>query len=513
MPKKRNIKKILIITLILLATIITVRNLVVQARERENLENKVYTSVTDFRSIKEISEYMGCTYIKDEKSSSDAYDTDIYLKFKYALYTDEVSNEEYYYKMIALMLGYLDYQNIRLIDQENDVLIAVQADNTKKEITNLLINGEDNYFGKTDTNKILENYENFQVISMEPQSTILKKLIENEWLEKQVNFGTQEANYNNYKVYFDEGIKIKTAGKGVFHLVFTEKYTENIINGLNVNSDEEKIKQVLGEPDFKTPRPNTLGYRGEKFYVFFNTTHHEVSIYRRQNATNEESIKKMLVQLSVDGNAMAFASSMTDMWSDYDKFEYSDGYIILQYTLRGIKFEVNVTESNGIILCQNYTGGLIRELKSGEEIPYIYVIDEDLIWNYELKYETNELSLKRAIYQAMDEQDKTGIAEPGLGSNKFYIMNTSTDNTYKQLRIISLDGEHYSFDFDIKVNSYIWLNDIVFAYSIAGKGMYTYNINTKETQKILEGEEEFNLIEYKSGHLKYDNQEIIYVVE
>ena len=134
MPKKKNVKKILIIVVILFALILGVRELALNAIERAKLENKTYTSISDFTSVKEIAKYMGCTYIKEEPSTGEKYDIDIYLKFKYPLYTDEVSNEDYYYKMIALMLEYLNYQNIRLIDQENDIVIAVECDKEKKEI-------------------------------------------------------------------------------------------------------------------------------------------------------------------------------------------------------------------------------------------------------------------------------------------------------------------------------------------------------------------------------------------
>ena len=106
MPKKKNVKKILIIVVILFALILGVRELALNAIERAKLENKTYTSISDFTSVKEIAKYMGCTYIKEEPSTGEKYDIDIYLKFKYPLYTDEVSNEDYYYKMIALMLEY-----------------------------------------------------------------------------------------------------------------------------------------------------------------------------------------------------------------------------------------------------------------------------------------------------------------------------------------------------------------------------------------------------------------------
>lgn len=511
MPKKRNVKKILIISAILFILILVVRELVIDAIERANREDKVYTTISDFTSIKEIAEYMGCTYIKEEKSTGEKYDIDVYLKFKYPLYTEEVSNQEYYYRIIALVSTYYGYQNIRLIDQENDIVIAVTCNKEEQKIENLLINGEENYFGKTDTENLLENYENFQIVSMQPEATILKELIERDWNEKSVNIGTQESTYNGYKIYFDEGIETKIVGGKVFHLVFTNKYTENIINGINVNTDEQTIRTVLGEPELQIQNLNIIGYKGENFYIFFHLNEKEVSIYRRQNTTEEEKEKiiRMLVQLSVDGNAMVFASDMTDMWSDYDKFEYTDGYIRLQYTLRGLAFEVNVTENNGLILYQNYNGSLIMDLKNGEEIPYIYLSDTDLIYEYEQSYAITENTMQRLSELQLDQ----GIVDKSKDSSKFFITNISENSSYKQLRIISIDGSHYNFDFETRVNSYLWLDDYNFAYSITNQGIYRYNILNKETQIILEGQDVFNLVEYTNGDLKYDDKEIIYVVQ
>ena len=346
---------------------------------------------------------------------------------------------------------------------------------------------------------------------MEAESTILKQLIEADWDEKKVNFGTQESTYDNYKIYFDEGIKIKIVGGKVFHLVFTDKYTENIINGINVNTDEQTITTILGEPELRIETLGVLGYRGENFYIFFNTKEKSVGIYRRQTITEEEkeTLERMLIQLSVDGNAMVFASDMTDMWSDYDKFEYTDGYIKLQYTLRGMAFEVNVTENNGLMLYKNYNGSLIRDLKNGEEIPYIYLSDTDLIYEYEKTYEITENTMKRLPQLQLDQ----GIVDNSKNSSKFFITNISENSNYKELRIISIDGLHYDFDFETKVNSYLWLNDYNFAYSITNQGIYRYNILTKETQIILEGTDVFNLVEYTNGYLRYDDKEIMYVVE
>ena len=513
MPKKRNVKKILLIVIILFIAILAVREIIIKAIERANVEDKIYTQISDFTSIKEIAEYMGCTYIKEEKSTGEKYDIDIYLKFKYPLYTEGVSNEDYYYNMVALIIGYLNYQNIRLIDQENNVVIAVTCDKEAQQIEELLINGDTNYFGTQDTKKILENYTKFKTIPINPEAGELKKLIENEWKEEGINFGTQESVFDGRNIYFDEGIETEVMKDKVFHISFTENYKNNVVNGINVNTEEDTVIETLGTPDFTMKQLDFIGYRGEGLYVFFNFSFHQIDIYRTQSVTEEEeeTIKQLLTQLSIDGNAINFASGMTDMWSDYNKFEYTDGYISLEYITRGVKFEVNITENNGLILYANYSGNLIKEMQNGEKLSNTYLESSDLIYEYETDYSIQEKEYKNWYYPFTDyEVRNRGIAKQ---SDKFAITDISEEGQYRKIRIISLDRTHYNFDFETMVTSYTWLDDYNFAYSISGIGIYRYNILEEETQTIIEGNETYELKAYDLGHLYYDDKDLIYIVE
>ena len=63
-----------------------------------------------------------------------------------------------------------------------------------------------------------------------------------------------------------------------------------------------------------------------------------------------------------------------------------------------------------------------------------------------------------------------------------------------------------------RYDSIIWLDNENLAYSIKNVGIYRYNINTKETNTIIEGTEEYNLIKYENGRIYYDNTNIIYLL-
>ena len=484
MPKKRNIKKILIVTLILLVTIIIVRDLIINAIERANIENKVYTSVTDFRSIKEIAEYMGCTYIKEEKSTSEEYDIDIYLKFKYALYTDEVSNEEYYYKMIALMLGYLNYQNIRLIDQENDVIIVVKANSETQEITQLLINGKDNYFETQETLKSIKNYQILDIAELKIQADELKELITKNWITKDVQFGTKESNFNNYDIYFDEGIEVKTINQKVFNIIFTEKYEKEVINGIKVNTSFDEIKKVLGTPTFSHENYSEyrqkdigyIGYKGKDIYVFFSEN--EISIYRVEKTDTSTGLADAISTFNTEGELRSFVSKITDMWKDYDSYGYDENSVMLTYSLRGIKIVFTPSEA-GVYVYNNYNGYIANEITIEDAIKDIELlprnvnlkIDEDLV---DL-YEKNRIMIYNNMYEniMMEGSDYT--------TEEFNI-NVGSD----AISFVSKNRKYPNSLVNKKTNIFIKYSDTEFIFDDDANNIYKYDASKMELSNLSE---------------------------
>ncbi len=536
MPKKRDLKKILLVSVILLIAILAVRDVIKNAIDKANMENKTYTSMSDFTSIKEIAEYMGCTYIKEQEATSDAFDIDIYLKFKYPLYTDEVSNEEYYYRMIALMLGYVNYQNIRLIDTENDIVIAVQADRNTQEITNLLINGQMDYFGTQETLKSIKNYQILDIAEIEVQAKELKELIKNKWVTNQVDFGTKESTFDNYDIYFDEGIEVKTINKKVFNIIFTEKYEKEVINGIKVNTPFEEIKQKLGTPTFshenyieqRQKDIGYIGYKGKEIYVFFSEN--EISIYRVEEANTETGLADAIRIFNNDGELRRFISSITDMWPDYDMYGYDDNNVMLKYSLRGIKIAFTPSEA-GVYVYNNYNGFIADDVtieditKNTELLPHNVNMktDKDLVD----MYEENRIMIYNNTYgnakmEAPDYYTSEFSIELGVDGISFVSIKRDYPNhTLKEkvnTFVIVSDSEFVFDNEEGKVYKYnaatrelsdlsedtniLTINNKKFMY-VKEKGLYLYNLETKTLQQILEFSNEL------TGIYNYDNISLI----
>lgn len=352
MNKKKKILIILIILLITLVSILLLRVLL----EKKQEENKQYNTIEDFETPQDVVRYLGGEFIKQEESKETDFKVDVYLKFKVAPYTGDVSNKEYYNQLIDMISYCLDYNSFRLIDDEKELLIAVICDSQNGRIKRKYINGDYNYFGNKESQRELSKIEKIEITNLEIQAPKILEIINNGWNTSTVEFGLQTGKRGKYDVY-EEGIEVRNVYKKVFNIVFNANYTEPVINGITTNMTEEEIIGILGKPTITSKNTEIFGYKGKEIYVFF--AYGDISIYRVDGFNSTEFAK--LVENYINGtDVKTFVSSITDIWPDYDKYEYDENYINLVYTLKGIKIQFNITSNHGIIVHNNYTGQILE---------------------------------------------------------------------------------------------------------------------------------------------------------
>ena len=340
MPKRKTVIIAFIAVIVLLLMVFILRQMIFYNQEREEFANKEYNAVEDFETVQEVASYLDCENVEEVESTNTNFAKDIYLTFKYDLYTDGASNQNYFYSGALLFAQVEKYENIRLIDKSKQVVIAILGDKENKKIKKLYINGNDNYYGEQDTVEALENYAHVNISRMDIQSSVLKDLLDDKWQTKNVDFGTVESTFDGYDIYFDEGIEVKKVGTKVFNIVFTEKYIHPIINGITVNTPFEEIAEKIGTPNFGKVDYNLIGYKGEKIYIFFEKD--RVSVYPIEQNTNEQQFLTLVDNFRNTADMRTFTSALTDLWPDYDKYEYDSNYVELVYTLKGVKFEYNM---------------------------------------------------------------------------------------------------------------------------------------------------------------------------
>ena len=137
--KKMKKKHIIIgiICVIVIISIMLIANFIKEKKYTEEVKNKEYSSSNDFKTAKEYIIHSGNEYIKEEESTEENIQTDIYLKFKVYPFEGDESNEDFYNSLIRVVARTLNYDNYRLIDKDKNLIITVIGDKENKTVKNI----------------------------------------------------------------------------------------------------------------------------------------------------------------------------------------------------------------------------------------------------------------------------------------------------------------------------------------------------------------------------------------
>lgn len=407
--KKKTIKIAIIVLVILFIMLLFL------FINQKILENKKYNSIQDIPSNKAALSIMKSKYIKEEKSKNTGYELDIYVEFGKPLF-EEDSNEIYYSQLTQLMAVVNKYVNFRLIDEKQEVLVAIICDTTKKQIVQTIINGDSNFYGNYESYKALKSYTETKATEFIIQSMEIEKMLENDWKKDILNFNFPEQIEDDYTYYASEGIKIRNVKNKVFNLIFTEDYSENIVNDLTTKSTLQEVIQKLGNPTFGSLEEQTIGYKNNQIYIFF--TEDEVSVYRVEDIKDTDKFIEEVNKYISENNLKVFVSNVTDIWNDYERYYYDSNTVDLEYILKGVKIQYSITSNHGITFYRNYTGNILenknyKQLSEIEikEIPkYIYFSSLDSVEEYELnRAEKHRTMLYNEEFEEIDDYFKMDL--------------------------------------------------------------------------------------------------------
>ena len=136
----------------------------------------------------------------------------------------------------------------------------------------------------------------------------------------------------------------------------------------------------------------SLKNKGKEIYAFFTDT--SASIYRIEKSEDGyDDFLKLIEKFREDRNVKELTKNLTDIWSDYNVYEYDSNYVDIQYALRGVAIQFNVTSEHGLIVYKNYIGEInegvnLQTFKDSQAtVPaYTYIkADEDLVFNTEIQ--------------------------------------------------------------------------------------------------------------------------------
>lgn len=386
---EKRVKKV-IWMLIILSVIVVISIFIISNTKKNNSE--AAEEEYNLNTVAGIIAYKKGKFIKQETSKDEAYHRDIYLEFGPDLYDPEDDmRKQFYTNMFVRLSKVLGYQNFRLIDEGKDITIGIKCDVNKKTIVEIMVNGDKNYWGNIQSQYNLLQLGNNEVNSkINIQANELTRLIQNEWRRVSLNLDDSFKTVGNYDVFSDKGIEIRTINRQIFNIVFTANYKDDVVNNIKTTTTFEDVINILGEPTVGSEESGIIGYRGEDIYIFF-LSNNEISVYRiEKEYSNLNKFFELIKQWEKDRDIKEFVNRVTDIWPDWDVYNYNTTMVDLRYTLKGIKIQFGVSQNNGIIYDKNYTADLREGLtiedvqKDITKLPqFTYFENNDYIYENE----------------------------------------------------------------------------------------------------------------------------------
>lgn len=505
--RNRNINnyniKIIVVVIAVFLMLILIALLIAIATISKKPDENGELSYDNFTTVKEVIEYHKSTYISEEKSKEANFYLDIYLKFGKLLYDEDEKNEEYYNKIIEDVAKILNYKSYIMLDKENDITIKVKCKNNK--IEKITINDIEDYFIYMDSQISLKYFEEIAITKFDISSETLQRVVDNSW-NSDTFFGARDSIYNQYYIYFSEGIKVKTVQNKIYNIVFDKKYSGSVINNLFPGISFDSVKAELGKPTFEDKENGIIGYKGEREYVFFSKD--EISVYRITNEDTNDFFKLADEFINSNVSLLEFMNNLTYMWPDYSEYEYTATSVYLSYPLKGIEIKINYDDTDGILVYNNIRSTMSKVGRYLENTNFVSRLKLDCVFESERKrIEESSSEKERAdeYISTLDEKQKDIIGE----SLKYFCYPEVDDNSgIYSMNFVSSTGDEPNRELNDNISEYIWISNDNFVYSKQGKGIYLYNLENGKVSRLVEGNSIFELKKYDNGILYYDNEKI-----
>ncbi len=494
----KNLKKILIVLFVVVFILMIISNILKKSLKQENVTEVSYDNLS---TIKEVIEYYKSTYISEETSTIQKFSLDVYLKFKVLPYENDESNEEYYNDLLGDSAKILRYTSFRMIDKENDITVQVICNGSK--IQTIIINDIEDYFIYMDSQISLKKYKESPITDFKIESEILNKCVENDW--KDINLGEKDSIFDKYYIYFTQGIRVRTINNRVYNIIFDKNYDKNVVNNIFPGTEFSYIRAVLGDPTFENE--NIIGYKGNEMYIFF--TENEISVYRNSKLDIDDFLDLVDKYIKKELDLLDFMNEVTYLWPDYSEYTYTSSSVFLSYPLKGIEIKINYDDESGILVYNNIKSDLTKIGNYLENTNFVSKLQIDLVFETENKRILKEDSLLKKCLEYEDtlSDDQKEI----IGESLNYGIYPELDlNGYiYSMKFISKFNTEPNRELNDFINSYLWANNDYFIYSKTGKGIYLYNLKDGKVRTLILDKDEFKLLQFENGILKYDDKELI----
>ena len=499
--KKENYMKTIIVLFVMVILLMLLAHLLSMLHSAQTVD--IDMPVEEMTELRQVIEFHGSKYIKEDYSPEVGFSVDVYLVFKVKPYEDDdTSNEEYYTALINDCARVLSYRSFIMYDEENQLTVKVKCQNNA--VKTITINDIDDYFIYMDSEISMRKWEEIPTKRLFTSSPLLQSIVDNDWTTANINFGSKESIFENYYIYHEEGYKVRSISGKVYNIVFNSKYTEPIVGSVTVGMSTSEIMKALAEvPTYEDEEMKIIGYKTEDYYIFF--TKDEISVYRMYKHDEDEFFELASQYIYGQVDFKDFMNKLTTLWPDYSTYDYTSNSVSLKYPLKGIEISLNVGDKDGILVYNNIRSSMAKIEQYFNDTSFVARLQIDSVFKAEKERIANDIKLSqdcRAYYDSL-----TPEAKELLGRSLTYNYLPCFDNNRQiyEVKFVSVSDDAVNRQLTDGMYTFKWISNDEFAYSKTGKGIYLFNLTTGHVSRLIEGTDDYQINGYSNGILTYDN--------
>ena len=376
--KKKVRRFIVIVILVVLAIIVTnIIRINNKLNEDKPIEEAKLSSETD--DFKEFIQENGIQINSNEKLEDDTLYVN--LSFKNNLYDNGKVQEEYFANIIKEFNKSISNDYILYDKSKNIEIIVKRTDESNYTYT---INGRENYFDNENL-KILEENSKIEEKDYTTKSSAVRVLDGFNWsILDAPQYTLQEDG-----TYLGENkLRLETKRNNIIRVVVDEEYNGEILDGVKVGTDLEKIEKKLGEPTFEDSQLNMIAYKIKDTYVFF---YEDKAVICPNIEYKNKDLEKLIFSYyegEYEKERARFANEILNTFSDFESYLVNDT-LILRSVTRQIELIIPKNEKMEIKLYNNYnfTSKMMDYIMDNK---ITLNLSEDYLYKSEVEYQKNK---------------------------------------------------------------------------------------------------------------------------
>ena len=196
---------------------------------------------------------------------------------------------------------------------------------------------------------------------------------------------------------------------------------------------------------------------------------------------------------------LGFMDQLTDLWPDYNEYDYNASSVYISYALKGFEIKINYNNERGFIFYNNFNASESKLENYLDSDDYKAYLQTDAVFGAEVNRRLENRDMKSNAYAFGENYYKNSTYD-------LYFERTNEEEIVK-VYFISKDSSKPNRELNDSLTSFGWISENYFIFSKAGKGLYGLDMTTGKVISLILDEKLFEITETGDAYIIYDGIE------